>query len=115
MTLSGCSQGAGGSHVASSTPGQGVSFQPKGILGSLRPKADPSVVERMQEEEALAKQKALEAQRLQQQQQADTSGMGRILPKVSTDPIAPPAEQIANDGPIFSASSNTPTSPSSSG
>ncbi len=109
--IAGCSQQGGGNQAATvSTPGAG-------ILGSLRPKTDPAVVERMhiEEQARLEKQKALEAAAQRADNQVNADGMGRILPKVSMDPIAPPAEEVANanaNGPIFTpANAATPAIP----
>ncbi len=35
------------------------------------------------------------------------NGLARLLPKVSQEPIAPPAEDIAKSGPVFSAADNS--------
>ncbi|HEY9679466.1 MAG TPA: hypothetical protein V6C76_15770 [Drouetiella sp.] len=104
ILLAGCAQQGDGGSQAPITRGPGA-----GILGSLRPKTDPAVVERlrMEEQARLEKQKALEAAAKQAENSANADGMGRILPKVSMDPIAPPAEDVAsaqsggNGGPIF--------------
>lgn len=96
--VAGCSQQGGGNQSAS------VSQPGAGILGSLRPKTDPAVVERMRIEEQARqeKQKALEAAAKQAENEINADGMGRVLPKVSMDPIAPPAEEVAqSNGPIF--------------
>jgi hypothetical protein len=85
-TLTGCSQKPG-SNMAESIPG-GTG----GILGSLRPKADPGLVERIKAERA-----ALAAQQNAAQNNAtQVDGMGRVLPKVSMEPIAPPAEEVSH-------------------
>ncbi len=108
--ISGCSQlgGGGGGNQAATVSQPGA-----GILGSLRPKTDPAVVERMRIEEQARqeKQKALEAAAQRADNQVNADGMGRVLPKVSMDPIAPPAEEVANaNGPIFSPA-NSSSSP----
>jgi hypothetical protein len=116
VSLTGCSHGAAGGS-ASVDRGVAAATAPSGILGALRPHADPAMVQKLHEED---QQRALAAQQAQaklleqqQQQQNDPNGLGgRVLPKVSTDPIAPPAEQVANDGPSFSPVENTPNTSS---
>ncbi len=108
--IAGCSQQGGGGNQAATVSAPGA-----GILGSLRPKTDPAVVERMhiEEQARLEKQKALEAAAQRADNQVNADGMGRVLPKVSMDPIAPPAEEVANaNGPIFTpANAATPAIP----
>jgi len=115
VSLTGCSHGAAGGS-ASVNAGAAAASAPGGILASLRPHADPAMVQKMHEEDqqrALAAQQAQAKLLQQQQQQNDPTGLGgRVLPKVSTDPIAPPAEQVANDGPSFSPVESTPNSSS---
>jgi hypothetical protein len=104
--IAGCSQQGGGGNQAATVSQPGA-----GILGSLRPKTDPAVVERMRLEEQARqeKQKALEAAAQRAESQVNADGMARVLPKVSMDPIAPPAEEVAQgntntsgpNGPIF--------------
>lgn len=109
LLLTGCApQGGGGNQSAT------VSQPGAGILGSLRPKTDPAVVERMRIEEQarLEKQKALEAAAQRADNQVSADGMGRVLPKVSMDPIAPPAEEVANtNGPIFTPANQSAAAP----
>ncbi len=76
----------------------GGGVQGHGILGALRPKADPTMVERIRQEEALRAQQMALQQQQQNQQMSETDGQGRILPKVSMEPIAPPAEEVASAG-----------------
>lgn len=107
--ISGCAQQGGGGNQAATVSQPGA-----GILGSLRPKTDPAVVERMRIEEQARqeKQKALEAAAQRADNQVNADGMGRVLPKVSMDPIAPPAEEVANaNGPIFSPANSSSSSP----
>lgn len=110
-TLSGCShQGAPGSHTAANIPTTGGGMS---VLARVRPKSDPATEARIAEEEQLAKQKMLEQMSKQQMAaataQADANGNARILPKVSTDPIAPPAEMVASgDGPMFTPATSSP-------
>ncbi|MBS2004303.1 MAG: TolC family protein [Cyanobacteria bacterium SZAS LIN-5] len=107
--LAGCAQQGGGGNSAATVSQPGA-----GILGSLRPKTDPAVVERMRLEEQarLEKQKALEAAAQRADNQVSADGMGRVLPKVSMDPIAPPAEEVANsNGPIFTPANQSGSSP----
>ncbi|RTL45996.1 MAG: TolC family protein [Candidatus Melainabacteria bacterium] len=107
--LAGCAQQGGGGNSAATVSQPGA-----GILGSLRPKTDPAVVERMRLEEQarLEKQKALEAAAQRADNQVSADGMGRVLPKVSMDPIAPPAEEVANsNGPIFTPANQSGASP----
>jgi hypothetical protein len=110
ILLAGCSQQGGGGNQAATVSQPGA-----GILGSLRPKTDPAVVERMRIEEQarLEKQKALEAAAQRADNQVSADGMGRVLPKVSMDPIAPPAEEVANsNGPIFTPANQSQASSS---
>src|ERR1700722_14705647 len=115
--LAGCSQ-----QGASDMAGGNRNSLGQGILGSLRPKADPAVIQRMREEERAKaaneeKQREAGGSTEEQQQQRGSDGTdisSRVLPKVSTDPIAPPAEKAAADanGPIFSpAMASTPQYP----
>jgi hypothetical protein len=107
--IAGCSQQGGGGNQAATVSQPGA-----GILGSLRPKTDPAVVERMRIEEQARqeKQKALEAAAQRAENQVNADGMGRVLPKVSMDPIAPPAEDVANsNGPIFTPANQSNAAP----
>lgn len=109
ILLAGCAQQGGGGNSAATVSQPGA-----GILGSLRPKTDPAVVERMRLEEQarIEKQKALEAAAQRADNQVSADGMGRVLPKVSMDPIAPPAEEVANtNGPIFTPANQSGASP----
>lgn len=83
--MTGCSQlgAASGSSVSNTATPGGAG----GVLGRLRPKADPAMIAQMRQEDlAKAQQAQAEAERLAQ---ATQDGIGRILPRVSTDPIAP--------------------------
>jgi hypothetical protein len=114
--VAGCSQQGGGGNQQSTVSQPGA-----GILGSLRPKTDPAVVERMRLEEQARqeKQKALEAAAQRAENQVNADGMARVLPKVSMDPIAPPAEEVAQgntsttgpNGPIFTPANIANQSP----
>src|SRR5882724_11971404 len=87
------------------TAGNGsTSSSVSGVLASLRPKVDPSMVEKIHQEEALARQRAQQAAMQQMQQNPQQGGLMNIsaltrgLPRVSMDPIsAPPAEDINRD------------------
>lgn len=119
LALAGCSQqgtSSGGAQAQTSSGGQG-------ILGRLRPKADPADIQKMHDEQAAAlakQQQEMAAQQAAQQalgqQQplpdgsTDLTGLGRILPKVSTDPIAPPAEEVAAAGPVITPSESSGSS-----
>lgn len=81
---------------AADARGEGV--QGHGILGALRPKADPGMVERIRQEEARKLELAQQQGQQQQQMSSESDGSGRILPKVSMEPIAPPAEEVAKAG-----------------
>ena len=76
--------------------GGGQTTATRGVLGALRPGADPAVVKQLTLEERMRAQ----AQQQQNNGQANNqdsflNGLSRVLPRVSTDPIAPPAEQVA--------------------
>lgn len=89
----GCSQLATSGNAG--IPGDGGSGG--GVLGALRPKADPALVEKIRQEEQarlLAQQNAAQ----NNDAQSGTDPMDRNLPNVSTDPIAPPAEEVAQSG-----------------
>lgn len=94
--LSGCGQGAPGADKAAQGQGGG------GVLGRLHPKASQETVEELKAAEARAQ---AERMRLAQEQgnQATMNGMGRVLPPVSTDPLAPAAEAIAQEGPVVNS------------
>jgi hypothetical protein len=98
LTLTGCArqESAGDAQAANSGPGGNV--QGQGILSSFRPKADPTMVERLRQEDAAKMQQAALAQQQMNQQMNEMDGTGRILPKVSMEPIAPPAEEVASAG-----------------
>lgn len=85
LSTTGCSQlgaASGSSDNRTATPGGGAG----GVLSRLRPKADPAMIAQMRQEDlAKAQQAQAEAERLAQ---ATQDGIGRILPKVSTDPIS---------------------------
>ncbi|HEY9772304.1 MAG TPA: TolC family protein [Planktothrix sp.] len=129
VTISGCNlDGSGGNHSGSAQAPTGSSAS-SGVLGFLRPRPDQATINRMHEEDAVRQQKADEAaakllkEQQAQQQQNNNNGSGggfdigtitRMLPKVSTDPIAPPAEEVANDGmQITPASATNPQAASS--
>jgi hypothetical protein len=115
ICLTGCSQ-SGSGNVDSHT----VVPRGNGVLGSLRPKVDPKILAKIEQQEAEARAAA---------QSSNTGnplpgvssffgGQGRVLPKVITDPIAPSAEEVAKQsGPILTSassggsSSNNSTSP----
>jgi len=94
--ISGCGGGSGTNQTASNQGG-GHS----GVLGRMHPKASAETVEQLKAAEAQAQEQARLNQ--QNQQQASMDGMGRVLPPVSTDPIAPPAESIAQEGPVVNS------------
>lgn len=99
---------------AADARGEGV--QGHGILGALRPKADPGMVERIRQEEA--RKLELAQQQGQQQMSSEQDGSGRILPKVSMEPIAPPAEEVAQAGAGMSVQTSSDSgafNPASSG
>ncbi len=83
------------------------------LLSRLRPKADPALVAHIAEEERLEAQRQAQAAIYAETAGAEQrqSGLGRTLPKVSTDPfsnslIAPPAESVTAMGTVL-ASNNT--------
>ncbi|MBU6451994.1 MAG: hypothetical protein KGS72_09475 [Cyanobacteria bacterium REEB67] len=98
LLLSGCSSLAGGlgkHDSATSVPTGG------GILSQLRPKVDPRFVAKAQQEElerTAAQAAQAQAMRDQAQAQATADGNGRVLPQVSTDPIASQQAVAANIG-----------------
>lgn len=114
LALTGCARQEAGSGGASA---QGIEqVQGQGILNALRPKADPSMVERIRQEDANRMQQAALAQQQMNQQMSETDGSGRILPKVSMEPIAPPAEEVASAGAGMSVSADSGAyTPSTSG
>ncbi len=85
LSTTSCSQlgaASGSSDNRTATPGGSG-----GVLSKLRPHADPAMIAQMRQEDlAKAQQAQAEAERLAQ---ATQDGIGRILPRVSTDPIAP--------------------------
>jgi len=79
-----------------------------GILASMRPKANPELIEKIRaQEQAQANIQGANAQG-QGQGQGPNQWVGlnglatRVLPKVSTDPIAPPAEEAQQAGALVS-------------
>jgi hypothetical protein len=77
-----------------------------GILASMRPKANPELIEKIRaQERAQGSIPAANAQGQSQGQPNQWVGLNglasRVLPKVSTDPIAPPAEE-AQSGALVS-------------
>lgn len=94
--ISGC--GSGSADKVSQNPGAG-----HGVLGRMHPKASPETVEEMKAAEAQAR---AEQMRLAQEtgNQANMNGIGRVLPPVSTDPLAPNPNLFGNsanaDGPV---------------
>ncbi len=84
LSTTSCSQlgaASGSSDNRTATPGGAG-----GVLSRLRPKADPAMIAQMRQEDlAKAQQAQAEAERLAE---ATQDGIGRILPKVSTDPIS---------------------------
>jgi hypothetical protein len=112
LILAGCSQHGDNNQVSGQLNGGG------GVLAAMRPGPDQALVERLTQEEKMRAQKQAELQ-TQQFGQTETSvlALGRGLPKVSTDPIAPPAEQVSaavekgtgpNDQEAIVTSANSP-------
>lgn len=97
LTLTGCARQESAGDAQAANAGGG-NVQGQGILSSFRPKADPSMVERLRQEDAAKMQQAALAQQQMNQQMNEMDGTGRILPKVSMEPIAPPAEEVATAG-----------------
>jgi hypothetical protein len=108
ICLTGCFQSTSGS-VDSHT----VVPYAKGVLGALRPKADPKLVDEISKREALEKISAQSAQNAVSVGSISTQrigffGLGRALPKVITDPIAPAAEDVAKQsGPIVTSANDS--------
>ena len=81
----------------------------------MRPKVDPAVLAKIEEQEAQARAAAQAQQAAAAPASANGNGQsnsmfgqGRVLPKVITDPIAPPAEEVAKQaGPIVSSATNS--------
>jgi hypothetical protein len=88
--LAGCSQAPGGGVDSHTQVPRGG-----GILGALRPKADPGILAAMQAERAKENAAQAQAGNLPGLGRSSAFGLGRVLPKVITDPIAPPAEEVA--------------------
>jgi hypothetical protein len=114
ICLTGCSQ-SGSGNVDSHT----VVPRGNGVLGSLRPKVDPKILAKIEQQEAEAR--AAESNKATSGNplpgvSSFFGGQGRVLPKVITDPIAPSAEEVAKQsGPIVtSASSGSSSSNSTS-
>src|SRR5579862_4225579 len=100
ILMAGCGFLAPNNHVSSNQSGAGV-------LSSLRPGANPAIVDRLNQEEYERLQKQL----AQQSQASQADGLAsRVLPKVSMDPIAPPAEQVSPDGAIITNAQDTTNS-----
>jgi hypothetical protein len=111
ICLTGCSQ-SGSGNVDSRT----VVPRGNGVLGSLRPKVDPKILAKIEEQEAQARA-AAEATRAGSGNplpgvSSFFGGQGRVLPKVITDPIAPSAEEVAKQsGPIITSGNSTSPDP----
>src|SRR5579883_3016919 len=91
LLITGCS-------VHSDDVASGENTNSRGILAAMRPGADPALEQRLTEEERMRAQ--AEQQRANQQagaQDFSLNSLGRALPRVSTDPIAPPAEQVPSN------------------
>jgi hypothetical protein len=105
ITLSGCAQHDSESMLSGAQLGD---VKRTGILSAMRPGADPALVERIREEVRLNANKQYQVQGNAPQRML--IGLGRVLPKVSTDPIsrsndpvAPPAEQVFPTGAVVTA------------
>jgi hypothetical protein len=95
LLMAGCAQHGDNSLANSERTTSG------GVLAAMRPGADPALVDRLNQEERLRAQQAA-AMQGQAMGQPGTNAINALmidrgaLPKVSTDPIAPPAEQVAD-------------------
>ncbi|MBX9670317.1 MAG: hypothetical protein K2X93_22145 [Candidatus Obscuribacterales bacterium] len=69
----------------------------------MHPKASAETVEELRASEARMLEEQAKFAKMQADNQASMNGMGRVLPPVSTDPIAPPAETIAQNGPVVNS------------
>ncbi len=105
ITLSGCGQHSSESMMAT---GPLSESKARGILSAMRPGADPALVEKMRQEAQLNANRQYQVQG--NAPQRALIGLGRVLPKVSTDPIshkndlvAPPAEQVSQTGAIITS------------
>jgi hypothetical protein len=81
------------------------------VLGTLRPKVDPKILAKIEQQEAEARAAAGSSQAGSGNSLPGVSsffgGQGRVLPKVITDPIAPSAEEVARQsGPIVTSANN---------
>jgi hypothetical protein len=68
-----------------------------GILAAMRPGADPALVQRLTQEERMRAAAEQKAAQQANPQDFSLNSLGRALPNVSTDPIAPPAEQVPSN------------------
>ncbi|PWT94602.1 MAG: hypothetical protein C5B53_12725 [Candidatus Melainabacteria bacterium] len=68
-----------------------------GILAAMRPGADPALVQRLTQEERMRAEAQQRANQQATPQDFSMNSLGRVLPSVSTDPIAPPAEQVPSN------------------
>lgn len=117
LTLSACNEEKLNSDGSLSSEGGGRSLS---VLGSIRPKADPHVLEKIRAEEAEARRKAEEAiaaqAQSQQQQNAAADPANRDLPAVDQTPISAssnPMDGIANA--FGFGNNNQPQQPSGMG
>ncbi len=97
-SVSGCGLGAPGADTARANQQSGG-----GVLNRLHPKASAETVEELRATEARMLEEQAKYAKMQAENQASMNGMGRVLPPVSTDPIAPPAETIAQNGPVVNS------------
>jgi len=97
LTTTGCGMMPQGDKTAQSNTSGG-----SGVLSRMRPKANEQTIEELKAQEAKAREEQIKLAQAaaKQQQGANLNGLGRVLPPVSTDPIAPPAEAVAADGPV---------------
>lgn len=105
LTLSGCAQYDSENMLSGSQLNEA---KPTGILSAMRPGADPALVAKMREEVRRNASKQYQVQGNAPEKML--IGLGRVLPKVSTDPIshnndpvAPPAEQVSQTGAVITA------------
>lgn len=103
VVFAGCSQPSANNNTADSAT-QVPATGGGGILSSLRPHADPNMVEKIKQEEAAQAAERLkqaeeaakaQAQQAQNQFGAMSNTSASMLPSVSQAPFAPPAEQAA--------------------
>jgi hypothetical protein len=107
------------SHGSDESPSSSASSDTGSVLGGLRPKVDPKILQRL-------KEKNMVSQPLVAAEDANQGGQSAGLPLVSSAPFAPPADQVAGGNqqasapalpffPFMAPQSSAPTAPGSPG